>query len=165
MNIPAKMNSIIPLFGLLFLFSFHSTAQTDVVVNYYDGTSQNFSVTDDGKLYFESDNLVVVPGTSGTVTIPLSIIRKITFPLNQSLGIEDLLSENTDVFLFPNPTKDHFRIASSSSEKLSVRIYSTGGGLVLSGEYYANDLILIRNLESGLYLVTVNNKPFKLNKL
>lgn len=152
-------------FGISFFFSFHSSGQTELVVNYYSGSPQSYTITDDGKLYFDEENLVIVPGNTGTVTIPISIIRTITFPLNQSLGIEDLQTDNSDFFIFPNPTREHFRVSSSSTDQLNVKVYSTSGNLVLSGNYYPNDLILISNLESGLYLVTINNKPFKLNKL
>lgn len=128
-------------FGISFFFSFHSMSQTELVVNYYSGTPHSYTITDEGKLYFDNDNLVIVPGDTATVSIPLSIIRTITFPLNQSLGIENLQTGNSDLFIFPNPTREHFRVSSSSTDQLAVKVYTTSGNLVLSGNYYPNDLI------------------------
>ncbi|MFM2358684.1 MAG: hypothetical protein RLY16_677 [Bacteroidota bacterium] len=75
------MRSIQKIIALLLLFfCHHSFAQTGVKVTYYDETVQVFNVATSGKLYFETDNLLVQLSDAATpTTIPISIIRKITF--------------------------------------------------------------------------------------
>jgi|GEM_PF-1369115 len=68
------------LLMLLLFVSTHSFSQTGVRVTYYDGSIQSFMVGVAGKLYFSADNLLVKSdGTVTPTTIPVSIIRKITF--------------------------------------------------------------------------------------
>ena len=62
------------------LFAGRVFSQTGIVVTYYDGSQQGYSITTSGKLYFGNGNLQILPtDASTTVSIPVSIIRKITF--------------------------------------------------------------------------------------
>ncbi len=72
--------------GLLF-FAGRGFSQTGILVTYYNGTQQGYSVTTSGKLYFENSNLLIaVTDVSTPVSIPVSIIQKITFS-NSSLPL------------------------------------------------------------------------------
>lgn len=60
-----------------------SIAQSAINVTYYDGNVQPFSIETSGKLFFESNNLLVkLDANTAPTTIPISIIRKITFVNN-----------------------------------------------------------------------------------
>ena len=62
------------------LFAVRLAAQTAVSVTYYNGTEQGYPVSASGKLYFENGNLQIIStGGSTPVSIPVSIIRKISF--------------------------------------------------------------------------------------
>lgn len=59
-----------------------TTAQTGVTVTYYTGTTQNFSVETNGKLYFENEELYLKSNSTTTPTvIPVSIIQKSLSPI------------------------------------------------------------------------------------
>ena len=68
-----------------FLSATGAKAQTGILVTYYDGSQQGYPIATSGKLYFENGNLQIVPtGAAATVSIPVSIIRKITFASSAS---------------------------------------------------------------------------------
>lgn len=148
---------------LLLLVGSYSFAQTGVTVTYYDGTIQGFNVTTAGKLYFASDNLYVkLDGTTTPTTIPVTIIRKITFGATLS---NTYFGENkNNLVLYPNPSSDVFRIKSDVAEDLKVEIYSLQGQLVQKGNYQSDQDIDVTNLSSGLYLVQVNGLTMKFRK-
>ncbi len=150
-------------FLLLLLVSSYSFAQTGVTVTYYDGSTQGFNVTTAGKLYFASDNLYVkIDGTTTPTTIPVTIIRKITF--SSTLGTETFGENVNNLVLYPNPSSDIFRIKSDDNEVLKINIYSLQGQLVHQGNYQSEQDINVSNLSSGLYLVQVNGLTIKFSK-
>ena len=146
------------------LVSSYSFAQTGVTVTYYDGTTQGFNVTTAGKLYFATDNLYVkLDGTTTTpTTIPVTIIRKITF--SNALNTTIFGENKNNLVLFPNPSLDVIRIKSDENEELKTKMYSLQGQLVLEGTYQSNQDIDVSNLSSGLYLVQVNGLTIKFSK-
>jgi len=150
---------------LLLLFaSTFSFAQSGVNVTYYDGTVQGFSVATSGKLYFESDNLYVkVDGITTPTTVPVSIIRKITFS-STSLSTPTFGENKDHLVLYPNPGSEFIRIKSDASEDLKIKIYSLTGQLVQQGIYQPNQDIDVSKLNSGLYLVQVNGLTIKFSK-
>jgi len=140
-----------------------SFAQTGVTVTYYDGTTQGFNVTSAGKLYFVSDNLYVkLDGTTTPTTIPVTIIRKITF--SETLATTTFGENKKNLVLYPNPSSNVIRIKSDENEALKINIYSLQGQLVHQGVYQSNEEINMSNLSSGLYLVQVNGLTIKFSK-
>lgn len=147
---------------LLFIATF-SFAQTGVLVTYYDGNTQGFNVETSGKLYFASDNLYLKLNSSTTpTTIPVNIIRKITF--STTLGTTTFEENSNNLVLYPNPSSDVIKIESNVEENLVVKIYSLTGQLVHQGNYQSNENIDVLNLASGLYLVQVNGLTIKFSK-
>ena len=150
-------------FLLFFLVSSYSFAQTGIIVNYYDGTTQGFNVTIAGKLYFASDNLYVkLDEITTPTTIPVTIIQKITF--SSTLATTNFGGNNNHLVLYPNPSTDVFRIKSDANEELKINIYSLQGQLVHQGNYQSDEDINVYNLSSGLYLVQVNGLTIKFSK-
>lgn len=149
---------------MLFLFmTTFSFAQTGVTVTYYDGTTQGFNVTSAGKLYFASDNLYVkLDGTTTPTTIPVTIIRKITF--SETLATTTFGENKNNLVLYPNPSSNVIRIKSDENETLRINIYSLQGQLVHQGVYQSDEEINVSNLSSGLYLVQVNGLTIKFSK-
>ncbi|WP_374542983.1 T9SS type A sorting domain-containing protein [Flavobacterium sp.] len=148
---------------LLFVGSF-SFAQTGVLVTYYDSNTQVFNVESSGKMYFDSDNLNVKINSTTTIstTIPVTIIRKITF--SSTLSTTTFGENKNNLVLYPNPSSDVFRIKSDENEKLKINIYSLQGQLVHQGNYQSDEDINVSNLSSGLYLVQVNGLTIKFSK-
>ena len=148
---------------LLLLVSCYSFAQTGVIVTYYDGNAQTFNIATTGKLYFATDNLYVeTDGVTAPTTIPVNIIRKITF--SNALATTTFGENNHNTILYPNPSSDVIRIKSDANGDLKTKIYSLTGRLVLEGVYQNNQDIDVSNLSSGLYLVQVNGLTIKFSK-
>ena len=148
---------------LLLLASALSYAQTGVNVTYYDGTVQGFNVAAVGKIYFESGNLYVkADGTTTPTTIPVSIIRKITF--SGTLATTSFGNNSHNLALYPNPGSGLIRIKSDANEELKTKIYSLTGQLMLHGSYQPGQDIDISGLATGLYLVQVNGVTIKFSK-
>ncbi|MGC4040576.1 MAG: T9SS type A sorting domain-containing protein [Flavobacterium sp.] len=152
-------------FLLLLLASSYSYSQSGVVVTYYDGTTQGFSVAATGKLYFSNDNLNVKTDGSATavISIPVNIIRKITFT-DSTLGTPGFGENKNNLALYPNPGSETLQIKSDLFEDLDVKIYSLTGQLVKQGSYTPNQSIDVSALSSGLYLVQVNGLTLKFSK-
>jgi hypothetical protein len=122
-----------------------------------------FDMATTGKLYFASDNLYIkTDGATAPTTIPVSIIRKITFVEN-TLGVA-ATADDRKVVLFPNPSTDFFKISSDYKKALNVKIYSLTGQLVHQGVYANDQNIDVTTLSTGLYVVQVNNSTLKFIK-
>lgn len=156
-----QIRTIALLFFLL--ATCYSYSQTGVIVTYYDGTTQNFNVTTAGKLYFLNNDLnVKIDGASTPTSIPVTIIRKITF--SNTLATTTFGENKNNMVLYPNPSSGIIRINSDSYENLNVKIFSLTGQLVKQGVYQPQGDIDISDLSRGLYLVQVNNVTFKFSK-
>lgn len=156
-----QLRTILPM--LLLLATSYSFSQTGVIVTYYDGTTQNFNVDTNGKLYFSNDDLnVKQDGTTAITTIPVNIIRKIVF--SNTLGTQTFGENKNNVALYPNPSTDLIQIKSDSAEDLNVKIYALTGQLIKQGIFQPNQSIDISSLAKGLYLVQVNSLTVKFSK-
>ena len=118
------------LFAIFLFVSYNALAQTNIVINYYTGTQQQYAVEDSGKLFFSNDNLIIKTSLESTeINIPVSIISKITF--KNSLAVEDIKQNREQIIIYPNPATNYFKI-SSKDAKSTLNIYNSAGQLVLS---------------------------------
>ena len=89
------------LFAIFLFVSYNALAQTNIVINYYTGTQQQYVVEDSGKLFFSNDNLIIKTSLESTeINIPVSIISKITF--KNSLAVEDIKQNREQIIIYPN---------------------------------------------------------------
>ncbi len=151
-------------FLLLFLSAAYSFAQTTIKITYYTGSSQDYTVTLGGKLYFSGNNLLVkTSGSAPDVSIPTGIIRKITFA-STLLATQEIGAQKDQVRLYPNPSADFIRITSDKKEALKVKIFSAEGRLILNGTFQPGEDIDISSFRAGFYLVQINTSTLKLIK-
>jgi len=151
------------IFIFLLFFGVFAFAQTGVKIKYYTGTEQGFNVSSSGKLYFSGDNLLVKSEATSTETsIPVSIIQKITFT-DEVLATQEIGANKSNLQLYPNPSTNYIRIK-SEYKSLAVKIYSTSGQLVLSGNYRSDEDINVSKLNSCVYLVQANGVTIKFIK-
>lgn len=138
-------------------------AQTGVTVTYYTGTTQNFSIETNGKLYFENEELYLKSNSTTTPTvIPVSIIQKITF--SNTLGVTTFGQNENKLTLYPNPASDLIKIGANSNDPMEVKMYTLTGQLVQQGKYFPNEAIDISALSGGIYLIQANGATFKFIK-
>lgn len=150
------------LFAIFLFVSYNACAQTNIVINYYTGTQQQYAVEDSGKLFFSNDNLIIKTSFESTeINIPVSIISKITF--KNSLAVEDIKQNREQIIIYPNPATNYFKI-SSKEAKSTLNIYNSAGQLVLSKVYKKDEEINLSNLLPGIYFVKVNGSTLKLIK-
>ena len=150
------------LFAIFLFVSYNALAQTNIVINYYTGTQQQYVVEDSGKLFFSNDNLIIKTSLESTeINIPVSIISKITF--KNSLAVEDIKQNREQIIIYPNPATNYFKI-SSKDAKSTLNIYNSAGQLVLSKVYKKDEEINVSNLLPGIYFVKVNGSTLKLIK-
>ncbi len=159
-----KKNSFL-LFSLLFLLFGISQleAQTAVKVNYYDGSSQSFSIEEAGRMYFNSSNLMINTDGTSTTTIPVSIVRSLVFT-DESLATTEVSSVKDKLLLYPNPATDYIKIVTESNELLDVVIYNAQGQLVLKDKYNSGSDIDVSQLGTGVYFVKANQSNLKFIK-
>lgn len=148
-------------FMLLLLGSVFVKAQTTVTVNYFDESNQVFSVEESGKLFFNDDNLMINTNGTNTTSIPVELIKRITFS-EETMETTELTTEN--LVLYPNPATNFIRIQSNSGELIDVKIYSMQGQLLLSGKYFSSENIDVSSLEKGIYVVKADKSNLKMIK-
>lgn len=101
--------------------------------------------------FFESGN-IIISGEGGFTLVKDSNI----------LSVEDVASN--DFALYPNPAKEIITIASPISPLNQVEVYSVLGKRVLNFEFPNTNLeeeVNIASLQSGIYLVKINNLTTK----
>lgn len=155
------------IIGSLFLFGAGlAYGQTPVKVTLLNSSEQFYSVQSTGKLWFDDSNLILnIDEVTVEATIPLSDIRKITFEERNTSGVSTVVKDTETIRIFPNPASDYFDLVSSDSEKLNVRIFNTNGLQVESGVYESGKRVDVSHLNTGIYVVVVNNQSFKFIKL
>ena len=72
--------------------------------------------------------------------------------------------EKTDLYLFPNPTKNSVEIA-NLTENVSFELYDILGKMLLKDNLAPTDnKVDLSNFEKGIYLLNINNQNFKIIK-
>ncbi len=153
---------------LLCLFLFLSVnmlkAQTtDVDITMTDGAIYSYTVYSNGKLYFASDQLIIHESFLQTATHPLSSVRKIIFDGDAESGISYLDNDNQGI-VYPNPTSGYITMEGFSAP-VHITLFAIDGRILLNKQLLDNEKIDMQNYPSGLYLLKVNDKIFKINKL
>lgn len=146
------------------LLSASTWSQSTLVVYFRSGTTQQYSIDLNGKLYFQSDNLLILEDQSKSpVILPITIIRKITLD-NQTVGV-GTISSNLSFRLFPNPATDEVSLSGSELTNQRISFYNLTGRLVLQAYVDDSQKLDISRLSSGVYLVQCNGLISKFIKL
>lgn len=154
---PKFINVATALGVSLGVFATSGFTQTEIKIHYQNGTEQIYSIENEGKLYFSSEDLVIRPSLSTTeTTIPVNIIRKITFTEGNVTSTDIITSNDLKLKVFPNPANNYIQIDAAEKD-LNVAVFDIQGMLISKGEYQNNQAIDISGLRAGTYLVQVNN--------
>jgi len=108
-------------------------------------------------------SMVTLPNISSTNTrIKVSALNSIYFDINthnfeiqSSLSTSEQDVDNSSILIYPNPTKDFFKIEVSNLLNYKVEIFSIQGQLISS--QLNRDLFDVSNLSNGIYLLLITD--------
>lgn len=144
----------------LFTFGAMVHAQNSVSIIDKSGKITGFSLSNDGKLYFENDNLMIKKSASDAVqTYALANIKKIVF--TELSGLNDVEMEN--IAIFPNPTTDNVYVA-YAKEGDKAELYTWNGLLLATKSYSTDKGVSLSEYPIGLYILRINGQSFKISK-
>lgn len=81
--------------------------------------------------------------------------------ITEDLSISHWISDKMDVQLYPNPTKDYFKIDCACDAK--IQIYNSSSKLVKRIDYQGQE-VYVGDLPKGIYIVNIQTKNLKVNK-
>lgn len=148
------------LFLFMIIISFSVIAQKNITIQYRDNQEITYSINHNSKLTFLDNQLIISQPSGNIYYFDIENIRKIYFSNSNSLS--DIQTEN-NINLYPNPSRDRINFSNIKSKTL-ISIYNIKGELVMSEIIYQDKNINISSLQSGIYIVKVGNKEFKLIK-
>lgn len=157
------------LFGSLFgIFTANAETTTITVFN-KSGKLQNFELKSSGKVFFNNNELVILPSyeENRRISLELAEIEKLFFySVEQNSTGESGASsdyQNQALSVFPNPTNDYVYI-SDVQENCMVEIYSWNGMLINNQKYSVGKGVSLADYPIGLYTLRVDGRTFKIYK-
>lgn len=153
--------SILFLF-LLGGFLLHGHAQdVTFVVTTTDGTEHSYQLTNEGQLYFENgERLVIIDKDGVTTSHPLADIQKLACTELTNVNENDLSA----LQILPNPLHNRFTIK-NLHRSCEARVYALDGRLMKSFEAYEGMMVDISELAKGMYLLHLDGQTLKMMKL
>jgi len=145
---------------ILLLGTLPILAQTEVTLHFYNNGSQDFTVSEYGKIYFDNGYLYIDEGTSTPYSFEVANIQKMLF--SHTLDIEDIATD--DLRIYPNPASTYLKIE-SNREQNHYQIFSMEGRILQTGVCKNGESIGLSTLPQGLYLINVDGQTFKITKL
>lgn len=124
-----------------------------------DGTVRTISLTENPATTFQNDKLVISTSKS-TISIPLDQVRKYTFELGQTDGVDEKVSES--VSFSHNAESIKFRNLKSGSK---ISLWSSSGILIKQIEAGDGETtVSVSDLPDGTYIVNANGITYKIIK-
>lgn len=140
------------------------TAQSNLYLKLNSQTTQSILISSVKKIVFDNGNMIFNFQNATSNSYPIGSIAAITFNPNTDTKMTSSVVGKFSIY--PNPVVNKFYIKDSDDKAISVTIYQLNGSVV-SRFAIQNDAngIDISSLQSGLYLVKINNQTFKISKL
>lgn len=144
---------------LLTLIALSAKAQNKEVLNVWmtDGTKSSVLLDYHPTVVFNLSQLII-KSDNQTIEIPYDQISYFTYSENEESSISDVEigGENkNELWLFSEPlTTDNFTVYTIDGQKIFLNLYQKGGMQILN----------LASLASGIYIIKVNNKSYKITK-
>ncbi len=140
-------------------------AQDQMIVAMNDGgAEQTFMLADIGKLFFESENMLVRQKSASTSSIPLSSVQSIKFVDSTVTGLRTLDNDKNSSLRISIASGAINVQGWDSSRLATVMIYSTGGTVAYADRKWNGSSINTESLPKGVYILTINGQTFKFSK-
>ena len=147
------------LLGVVVTQSYAQTYTLNIVK--WSGTGTGIELSSIDKITFTDNDLVMKYYAGNSESIDMLSIRKITFTNNPS-GTENIIGIGNTIsisLISPNT----LRLNNLLEGKHKVEIYSTTGNLVQNTVVNSDAPVLIMNqLNKGVYIIRVNNQSLKI---
>ena len=138
-------------------------ANVDFVLFRNDGTKQVYTISEHGGVYFDTDKLLISEFYGTQVEEPIANIQKITFENYPTVETNNAtITDN--VVAYPNPTRGEIYLFGAKENTL-VSLYSLNGQCLINQVDIATLNTQLPSLDSGLYMLRVNNQIIKICKL
>ncbi|HTA61296.1 MAG TPA: T9SS type A sorting domain-containing protein, partial [Bacteroidia bacterium] len=82
----------------------------------------------------------------------------------QTTGINQLLNNNNQITIYPNPTNNYFTIETTSTDKQTLQVFDVNGKLVLMQTINGKTNVDASNLAEGVYNLSLQNTNGVVNK-
>lgn len=144
---------------LLTLIALSAKAQNKEALNLWmtDGTKASVLLDYHPTVVFNLSQLII-KSDNQTIEIPYDQISYFTYSENEESSISDVVigGENQNEFwLFSEPlTTENFTVYTIDGQKIPKNLYQKGGLHIFN----------LASLASGIYIVKVNNKSYKISK-
>lgn len=125
-----------------------------VVVTLHDGSSSKIDLTDGMKTTFDGTNVVFADDVF-LVEFEKSQVSK--FEFSETTGINNVETSDANVNF-----KDGILTLTGMPDKSKVAIYTVAGIGIETIEFSRNCDIDLNNLQSGVYIVNINNVSYKI---
>jgi hypothetical protein len=156
---------LIGLFLILVSFALKVDGQT-LVIKSNDGTENNKTLSSLKKFSFENNNLLLSYTDGSTESFSIPAINKLYFE-SVPVGNYSILSnsDNAGISVHPNPARNVLYIKNNSDQHSTLLIYRIDGVLMNISQISSdNNLVDVSKLNSGLYLLKLNNQTIKFIK-
>lgn len=153
------MKNLYIVIMLLTLIALSAKAQNKEVLNVWmtDGTKSSVLLDYHPTVVFNLSQLII-KSDNQTIEIPYDQISYFTYSENEESSITDVViggGNKNELWLFSEPlTTENFTVYTIDGQKIFMNLYKKGGLQILN----------LASLASGIYIIKVNNKSYKITK-
>jgi hypothetical protein len=147
---------------IFWLTNFSSLAQKSIIMQFRDGSEIGLQLDQLQKITFSSGMLQLWSSSEILQSYKVENIQKIRFGLFSSVTSPEL---KVKLNVFPNPASDFLIIKNAPYENFTVTIFSIDGHLQKQIVTNINQPFDVSDLQSGMYLLCINQLTIKFSKL
>ncbi|MBN2766808.1 MAG: T9SS type A sorting domain-containing protein [Paludibacteraceae bacterium] len=137
-----------------------SMTQNALLISKVDGSSQAYLLGEIKKITFSNESIVF--HNSSEQLYNLSTIQKLSFTTISSV---DKLKTDDAITLYPNPAHSFVSVKGHITKDSSYSIFDMQGKLHLQAKLNEKQSITVDKLRTGLYILKIDNRNLKFNKL
>ncbi len=134
-----------------------AAADHNLVVNFTDGTSVEFSLGEEPVLTYSETHQLIVTTATGNSSYEFDSLVSLTFKEVEPDGIDKV---NAEGFKYNQQTASFTGLEKNSE----IRVFDANGRLIQSQKADKATSVNLSNLPAGIYIVKFGNQSFKVKK-
>ena len=144
--------SLIFLFGLGVLQLQSQTFFLDI--NRWDGTDKSVELAALKKITFSDTDIILNYQIGSSENYATSSIRKIIF--GSYNGLKETINNTNSILIYPNPSSDYITLKNKPEGDLNFNMYSISGTQVMNILHYSgNEPIDVSRIKEGIYIIKI----------